>query len=262
MSGTAAAPTKSILHPLAWDSEHFGFRVAHINRPRLPEAQLAAALRLARKQGTQLVCWPACPEQPVPAPLVQEFRGLLADRKVTYQKALSAAAEMDAGESCADVVIRPYPQGPAAPDLVDLAIAAGVYSRFRVDGRVPAAKFAGLYETWMERSTRRELADAVLVAVPKAQPDRFVGMVTVSQAGGRAHIGLIAVAGSARGRGLGLQLVHAAHRWMQESGAMEATVITQLANRPACRLYARAGYHVVDVKHVYHFWTGTSGHAA
>jgi dTDP-4-amino-4,6-dideoxy-D-galactose acyltransferase len=242
-----------LLRPLAWDSGHFGFPVSRLTRPRLSESQLAAALRLARQQGTRLVYWPAHPEQPVPAALLGEYGGLLADRKVTYHTTL-ASEEEPGGCGPSGLVIRPYPKGAATAVLVELAVAAGEHSRFRVDRRIPSNKYASLYEIWMQRSTRHELADAVLVAVGADRPDDILGMITLSETEGTGHIGLVAVAAAARGRGVGSRLLRAAHGWMLGRGATRARVVTQLANGPACRLYERAGYTVLDIEHLYHFW--------
>jgi dTDP-4-amino-4,6-dideoxy-D-galactose acyltransferase len=147
-----------------------------------------------------------------------------------------------------------YPKGPATSALVGLAAAAGAYSRFRTDPRIPPAKFAGLYATWIRRSTLHELADAVVVGARRDDPDNLLGMAALSVAGPVGRIGLIEVAPPARGRGLGAALLHAAHRRMLERGAAEARVVTQLANRAACAFYERAGYRVAAIEHVYHFW--------
>jgi dTDP-4-amino-4,6-dideoxy-D-galactose acyltransferase len=294
-TATRLATARPVLRYLVWDSNHFGFPVAQIVEPRLSERELASALRQARRQETQLVYWSCPPEQTVPVALLHEFGGLLADRKVTYQKALAAHSAAEGGvllwegEAPAEpavaarpeprpptrghypaapggltpeLMIRPYPQGPASPALVELALAAGVHSRFRVDRRIPAGRFTGLFQTWIQRSTRHELADAVLVAAPSDRPEEILAMVTLSETGGTGHIDLVAVAEAARGRGLGLQMLQAAESWMLGRGAKMAQVVSQRANRPACGLYQRAGYHVLDVKHVYHFWTQEADPAA
>jgi dTDP-4-amino-4,6-dideoxy-D-galactose acyltransferase len=217
-------------------------------------AQLERVLRRARQQGTHLVYWPAHPRQSVPPALLHEYGGLLADEKVTYES--RDFQELEPSESAVSPrwTIRPFLRGPAPPALVQLALAAGVWSRFRVDQHVPVEKFAGLYTAWMERSTRHELADAVLVAVRTDDPGPPVGMVTLAHADSTGHVGLIAVAEAERGRGLGLALLRAGRRWMRAQGAARARVVTQQANRPACALYERAGYRVLRVEHVYHFW--------
>ena len=99
-----------------------------------------------------------------------------------------------------------------------------------------------------------ELADAVLVAGGGTHRDDPVGLITVSLAGEQGSIGLIAVDESARGRGIGSRMIHAAHRWLLGHGARNVEVVTQLDNHKACRLYEKCGYIHAELQHVYHFW--------
>jgi dTDP-4-amino-4,6-dideoxy-D-galactose acyltransferase len=241
------------LTPLPWDSGHFGFPVARLTVPGGDAAAAAAALAEARRRGVVLVYWAVDPAHAVPGPLLTEFAGCLADRKATFTAELAAVDRGAAGESLGGLGVRDYPRGPASEALTALAVAAGEFSRFRADPRVPRDRFVSLYGIWAERSARREMADAVLVAA-EAEGAVPAGFVTASEAGGGASIGLIAVAAAARGRGVGGLLMRAVHRWMAGRGAARVTVVTQLDNVPACRLYERCGYHLAGVKHSYHFW--------
>jgi dTDP-4-amino-4,6-dideoxy-D-galactose acyltransferase len=180
---------------------------------------------------------------------------------VTYEATLGRAVPATGPGLPSGFVVREYPVAPATPALLSLAVAAGAYSRFRLDPLIPAAKFVGLYETWMRRSATRELADAVVVA-HRHDPQDLLGVVTLAVVEDVGHIGLLAVAPAARGHGLGRALLDGAHLRMRERGAARARVVTQLANLPACRLYQRAGYDVSAVQHVYHFWTAASAAAA
>jgi dTDP-4-amino-4,6-dideoxy-D-galactose acyltransferase len=109
-----------------------------------------------------------------------------------------------------------------------------------------------LYRTWIERSTRHEIADAVFIA--RSADGRADGVSTISAHPPSGTIGLISVHEDSRGRGIGRALMAAAHRWMADHGICESSVTTQAGNRPACALYERCGYRVVDRSLVYHFW--------
>jgi dTDP-4-amino-4,6-dideoxy-D-galactose acyltransferase len=243
--------TQVVCEPLAWDSTHFGFAVARLTGPA-DEQTIAAALGQARRQGIHLVYWATSPEQRLSSSLLREFGGTLVDRKATFAADLPLVGE-DNPALPPSMTIREYPKGPATRQLLDLSVAAGVYCRFAVDPRLPRAKFIELYEIWMQRSTLHELADVVLVASTAPSADGL-GMVTIARTGETGCIGLVAVHQAARGKGVGSALVQAAHGWMEMHGATRATVVTQLANRPACRLYERAGYRLEEVQHYYHFW--------
>jgi dTDP-4-amino-4,6-dideoxy-D-galactose acyltransferase len=242
------------LQLLPWDSQHFGLRVARIVRADLDDRALSETLHLARRQDVRLVYWMTDRTRVVPETILRDHQGALVDRKVTFRADRGALA---AGTG-ADVLpsawhIEEYPEGRASADLVDLGIAAGVRSRFTIDPRMPAGVAAAMFAVWMQKSTRRELADVVFVATSPTS-DRAAGVITVSERGGNATIGLMAVAAEVRGQGIGTWLLRAAHRWMVRRGAASATVVTQEANHGACRLYERGGYRVYQVENCFHFW--------
>lgn len=240
---------------LEWDSAHFGLPIARLLDPRLSQEGVRHALARAEQAGLQLAYWPADPSLPVTDEWFAPWTGFLADRKVVYRRSLRGLSRPSTAPGPHDVTIDAFPPGPAPPELVALAIAAGEYSRFRRDGRLGTARFQALYEIWIERSTRQELADLVLVASDRS--GRTVGLATVTLRDSVGDIGLLAVDASCRGRGVGTGLVTRALAWMQEAGASESTVVTQQDNLAACRLYGQLGYLPSEVSALYHLWSPT-----
>jgi GNAT superfamily N-acetyltransferase len=243
---------------LDWDSQHFGVHAAQLAVPQLSDDELAEMLQHARRRHVELLVWPAESGRDVSRTLLDDFGGMLVDQKATFVRALdSKSLDIDATR-ITDAPIVEYDGATASASLVELAVAAGAYSRFRLDPRIPQERFEAMYHRWIARSVARELADVVLVA-PLAWGsttdfDRLAGMITLSQAQGVASIGLVAVAAEVRGRGIGSALIRAAHDWMRKRRACEARVVTQLANRPACQLYERSAYRLARVQPYYHFW--------
>ena len=258
MSNTTTEIDKPAIVGLKWECDHFGFPVAQLTRAQLTDDALAAALGLARERGIRLLVWAAPDGRRVPDTLLKEYDGTLVDRKATFHRLLQAEETGHDPAPADRCRVEPYGEPRPSPALDELAISAGVFSRFRVDRRLPQEKFESMYRRWIERSVSGELADAVLVATvadrDDAPQDSLAGMVTLSEAEGIGSIGLIAVAGAHRGLGIGSRLMHAAHQWMRDRDAHEATVVTQMANAPACRLYERFGYRVSRLQHYYHFW--------
>jgi len=240
------------LAPLAWDTECFGFPVARIVPESLPTPVLVDVLTRAQQRGFRLVYWTTAPHCTLGVELLQQFHRVLADRKVIWRRELTGAA-LPVTAPPRGFQVRRFPKGPASPSLINLAVAAGMYSRFRVDHRFPRLAFDDLYRTWIERSTRREIADAVLIGATEGS-DEAQGMITVAVEGDTARIGLIAVAAQARGRGLGAALMRAAHEHMVRRGCVQAKVATQSDNVIACRLYQSAAYRLDAARNVYHFW--------
>ena len=241
---------------LAWDSSHFGFDVGAITCPDLHDSELDNVLRRARESGIAMVYWMTRPGRDVPTGLLGAYGGSLVDRKVCYARQLFVSPT-DKSPEFAPIKDSPYwieefPVGPATDTMVSLAAAAGCYSRYRRDTRFPAAISTHMYTTWIERSTRREIADMVFHAT-NAQ-GYTAGMITLTNRDGACQIGLVAVDAAVRRAGIGKSLLEAAHRWSLEHNIFRSKVVTQAENLPACRLYENCGYFIHESNDVYHFW--------
>jgi dTDP-4-amino-4,6-dideoxy-D-galactose acyltransferase len=259
VQSSVKASARPIVAQLNWECRHFGFVVAELTNPQLSDSVLAATLLLARRESVRLLVWPALGGRDIPCELLNEYGGALVDRKATYCKSFQPGSGGGEGtlQSGEPGLVVPYTKGVATPALIDLAISAGVYSRFHVDSHFARGKFEAMYRRWIERSVRGEMADEILVLPMNSSSDvngRLGGMITLSESAGLASIGLFAVAADVRGAGIGSALMSAAHRWMLGRGVREAKVVTQLANVPACRFYERAGYRPARIQHIFHFW--------
>lgn len=241
---------------LPWDSNEFGFEVGRLACADLDDVALENALALAATSAFTLIYWSTTPSRSPRADLLERFGGELVDRKVTYTRTLPARSltqpvESGQGED-AYSMIREYPAGPASSQLIALAIAAGQQSRYRRDRRFPYDVFQRLYTTWIDRSTRREIADVVLSAVD-AQGNAL-GVISLSKREDTCQTGIVAVDAASRRVGIAKRLLGAAHEWGAARGATRASVVTQAENLPARRLYEHCGYQLHDVTHIYHFW--------
>ncbi len=233
-----------------WDTRHFGYPVARINDSDLEPEELEGLLQQAQDLGYQLVYWASEREHVQDITCLSRYQGKLVDRKTTYSKSLTTTCSQLNPENYCFVEWDPEEY---SSELIELGVAAGLWSRFGMDPRIPREKFRSLYEIWMQRSIARELSDMVLVVQERGSIEPL-GMVTISLKAGIGQIGLIAVSEKYRGRGIGRMLINAADQWMLEHGARTAQVVTQLQNVAACRLYEQAGYHIEMIEYFYHFW--------
>jgi ribosomal protein S18 acetylase RimI-like enzyme len=281
---------ESMLKPLSWDSAHFGVAVARIEPADIDDRTLHDLLAIARRRQFALVYWAAQEARKVHDDILREFSGSHVDQKATYAIDLESWNSQDPGACRAGTLypadtdheymvpdpwsavrILEYPRGPAAAPLLELGRAAGAFSRFVNDPRIPLTKANELFEIWTQKSTLGEMADVVFVAQRADSPGHplgsaIVGMVTVRAPcrapcthgrGGRqdgGQIGLIAVDPNVRGSGIGTALVHSANCWIVAAGLPRGWVVTQRANTAACRLYERSGYRLRQLEEVYHFW--------
>lgn len=232
---------------LDWDSAFFGLPIARVDADRLDDAAAAAAVAWCRHESIRCLYYLAPLD--ATAMRVAEAHGFHA---VDVRLVFARAAE--AGAPTAGVEVRPFAPVDAAP-LRAIARTAFRGTRFDVDPGFPRGLAADLYDVWLARSTSG-WARHVLVGVVDHTP---VGFVTCHDDGSEAwRIGLIGVAESARGCGVGRALVRAALDVCGRAGGRTMSVTTQGANVAAQRLYQRAGFVTSTVHVWYHRWFETT----
>ena len=148
--------------------------------------------------------------------------------------------------------LRPYQPGDL-DTLREIARSSYTESRFFVDPHFTRERCEALYDVWITRSCTEDYADHVLVAVQNAAPAGYI-TCHLPQGAIPARIGLVGMAASAQGLGLGGQLVNGAVRWFQDQGTDYVTVTTQGSNISAQRLYQRDGFRTNAVSLWYHRW--------
>lgn len=135
-------------------------------------------------------------------------------------------------------------------ELIQLALASGEYSRYKLDKNFNRECFEKLYKDWIINSVYKEFATDVLVASVNGKD---VGLLTYKVVADVSTIGLLAVSASHRGLHIGKQLMQCYH----ESLPPEVTrlkVVTQGANHIARRYYESCGYSIEEISYTYHLW--------
>lgn len=232
---------------LEWDTKILGVPTARILPARVAIEQLAAILAELKSQHVALVYWAADSHDAHSQLAASECKGFLADKKVTYWLDLHQYALPTFAEERVESYIESSPDSA----LLNLAFESGNYSRFKMDPRITTDQFHKVYSTWMQNSTNRQIAQAVLVV---RQHDKIVAMTTLGEKNKRGDIGLLAVDSDYRGMQLGSLVVYASQAWSIQQGYRYTQVVTQQDNLPACKLYEKCGYTVEKIEHFYHFW--------
>lgn len=206
---------KSIITRLPWDSEFFGFTIG-----RLSTAPSLEDLEEARAVGYRCLYYfgDHAGHDPIEIRIDFLWRGEARDDPIVK----ATKADLD--------------------QLLPIVAGAFSGSRFSADPGFEPDRVTELYETWL-RNSFEGFADCVLT-----DPTRQ-SFVTVTHEGGCARIGLIAVAESARGKGLGRQLVKS----VQSLGAA-VRVATQSHNVVGRRLYEACGFRLDTLTPIHHYW--------
>jgi dTDP-4-amino-4,6-dideoxy-D-galactose acyltransferase len=236
---------------LDWDSVFFNRKIGRLLPAHGDAGFLQAALAQAREEGYDLLYWYARPTE-ANHEAAMASGGWLADRKRTYLHGLEGLRTDDLRVNWFIDRAPEIGEGEAAdPELEQLAITAGVESRFLRDPGFSQADFERLYREWIRKSQSRKLAEEVLYIEDFG---RKRAMLTLGLKMGRPDIGLIATDADYRGRGMAGDLVRASLVWAINRDYREAQVLTQAENTGACAFYEALGYRVEREDWVYHFW--------
>jgi len=229
---------------LAWDSDLFGFPVARLRSQALRADALPGAVGALRDEGVRLVYAVTAWDEEEARRAIEQAGGLLVDRKVRYRKRIAGAMVFPAQ-------VAAWAGSECTEELESLALECGHLSRFRIDPRVPPHVYPALYRAWIRRSVRGEIASVVLVS---RDAEALTGLITLDIDETTAEVGLMAVRGTHRRRGIGAHLMQAAEAWAHGRGAETLEVVTQGANTGACALYEVSGSRVAREEAIYHLW--------
>jgi ribosomal protein S18 acetylase RimI-like enzyme len=135
--------------------------------------------------------------------------------------------------------------------LAGIAADSFVDGRFHADPSIPAARAREVYRRWAAACGEGRAADATIAAWMDGRVAGFVACRTLRDTavfpqGPAGTIPLIAVSGSARGRGVGAGLIAHAGAWFAGERASVVEVGTQIRNVAAARLYEGSGFRLVD----------------
>lgn len=232
---------------LDWDTQILGIPTAKILPSRLTVEKLNEILQDLKKQKINLVYWASDSSDNSSQRAAADLQGLLTDRKITYCMDLHnfSQSQVDLSE------VESYREQLPNKELKQLAMSIAVLSRFSNDPKISYSQLDKVYTTWLENSTRRKIAQEVLVI---KKHEKIIGMTTLGEKNSRGDIGLLAVDPEYRGQQIGVRLVSASQQWCIENGYKLAQVVTQKDNVAACKLYEKCGYTIDTIEYFYHFW--------
>ena len=124
-------------------------------------------------------------------------------------------------------------------------------------GRVVEIEKTGFRHPWSRELLERELGHAwstILLAVDadEAGAERVLGYIVFWLVHDEVHVLNIATALEARRRGIGRELMRAAHDHGRRRGAVLATLEVRRSNTPAIELYRSLGYRHVGIRPNYY----------
>lgn len=227
-----------------WDSEFFHKKIGKIEYDNSQESDFTQFLRTAKEDGYQLLYVFSNADLYIQDAVLKQFNGKLVDRKCLYSRIVS---NVDGCESNAFE----YQLTELTNELESLAHLSGTHSRFRLDKGFDNNDFNRLYNTWMTRSLKKEIADKIFVVT---ESDKVMGMITLKLSEKEGHIGLFAVSKTAQSKGYGRTLINACINEVIAKQLHQLEVPTQMGNVTACRFYEKCGFSIKSITNTYHFW--------
>lgn len=227
---------------LPWDTEFWGVRIGRVEDGQLSAADGKAADEWARENGVSCLYYLAAGNDAASAHVAEDGGFRVMDVRIELDRSTEGDDASPAGirEARADDM----------PALREIARESHSDTRFYADPRFARERCDDLYETWIQRSFEG-FADIVLVGEADG---RAAGYVACHAREGSGNIGLIAVAESARGAGLGRALVLGAVGWSHGEGLGRITVVTQARNVAAQRTFQRCGFRTASIGTWFHKW--------
>ncbi|MYD08532.1 MAG: GNAT family N-acetyltransferase [Chloroflexi bacterium] len=234
---------------MPWDSAHFGVRIARATCRKVDTERCGVLLRQCREQRIDCLYFLADAAEQDTILVLQSNGFDFVDIRLT----LAAHFEAPPAMSPAGILRFRLGNQRDLDQLLPVAGASFVQSRFYVDPRFGHDKATRMYQIWLQRSFAEESDGAVVVA---EHDGAAVGFVTchLQKPAGEGNIGLVGVAEAARGLGCAGGMLKYAARWFASQGMVRLNVVTQGRNIAAQRLYQRNGFVTRSVALWFHKW--------
>ncbi len=226
---------------LDWDSDFFSMKIASISMSVWDEVFFRYNIEKLRLEGVDLVYFFLDDNKYSLPTFHSPDKCLLVDTKRIYKF-------HDMVDVLIDSNIELFVDDPS--ELYELAIQAGVDSRYRLDPNFDSGEFERLYKTWIDNSLNGSIADYVLVYKKNGAK---VGFITLRCRVNCMSIGLIATDKSYRCLGVGTSLLNVAKHYAF-THHLPLEVATQAHNQSACIFYEKNGFLQQSQSLVYHIW--------
>ncbi|MEM7480891.1 MAG: GNAT family N-acetyltransferase [Acidobacteriota bacterium] len=243
---------RSLVEILAWDSDHFGCRIARVVAKRLTPDLGRQILERVDEEKVDCLYFLAESADQGTVRVAEDLGFRLVDIRLRME-ADKAARSLSPRDLPPGISIRPAVEEDL-PGLRELSRDTFRHSRFYRDPNFPDTLCDALYEQWIENVFTAE-SGFVLVAGAPGEP---VGYTAGRLQDGVGEFDLLSVAPVAQARGLGQVLVERGIRWFFDAGAERVFTVTQGQNLRTQRVAMRAGIFPIGVEVWYHRWSRDS----
>ena len=230
--------TEVVVTALAWDSEFWGEPSARVQL----DEQSPSSVRAFGAAITQAQAAYDFVQVLVPASQIAHVQAAQRNDFVIVDMRCEVSLGIDTpmARATGDPLVRVATSYDVAP-IAELASRCHGNSRFGADPALDPARVQELYRRWIRRDAS---ADGWNLATVDQQ-ERVAGYVSYGRhVDGHGTIGLIGVAPSARGQGVGAKLLSYAVETLFSAGCSRISVTTQAGSGSAMKMYQARGFKV------------------
>ncbi len=236
--------TTNVIEHLQWDSDFFGYKVVRVIFDENGLWKYDYIIDEIKETNVRLTYLYSPPSARELNDRIVSSGGILVDKKTIFIKSAEKHTTFNNR-------ISEWNKSKPNQKLVNLALNAGIYSRFFLDNNFSNNEYERLYTKWLLKSVSGELALKTIIAKNERE---ITGFITLGKNNMRADIGLVSVDPFFRGKGIGSDLVKYADNLSFNMGFDQIGVVTQLDNVNACKLYTHCGFKIDSITDVYHLW--------
>ncbi len=247
------------IHPLEWDSKHFGIKMAKLLPFILPDIEphdvnatnfarglVQDLLHKSKEMGIAHLTALVHPEDSVGQTLLSEVGFQLLDTTVLYQLDLATKASHSSHLADSDYRVREANNDTKEIDRLQ-SIAQTCFgsrshniNRFNSDPHLEPSRATALYQEWLTNSLNGTLANKIFVIEYKGEPAGFATLQFDSQER-VAQIPLNAIDPQFRGLGLYSSLVDFCISWLIKNQFEKLEIWTHISNFPVHNAWQNRG---------------------
>lgn len=236
------------LNLLPWDSAFFGIQIARLSGSVLHESHLPAIENWCRAKEVKCLYFLADSSSQETLRTVHKGGFKFVDMRMDLELSLASFANQHSRDARVSVA-----KDEDLDVLEEMARRLHRNTRFFKDSNFPGERVMELYAEWLRRSFQSPESTVFAARNSDGAPCGYIACEK-GESGGTGRIGLIGIAESSRGQGMGKALVSAAVAWLSSNGSSRVRVATQADNLAAVRLYVANGFSPVEVGAWFHRW--------
>lgn len=227
-----------MIKKLNWDSEFFGYKIGKYSLKDLDKSDF----KKFKIESDQYRLIYVFSKQKL------DYQGLdLVDTKLTFEKETKESNCLE----CDNLKLFEL-ETDNFKTLEKLALASGVYSRFKLDRKFKDNEYNRLYQEWIKNSVYGQKAMAIIIY---KENNNILGFTTLERkSDSLLDISLVAVDENARGKKIGTKLIEYSTNHGLKKGFNKIQVVTQQNNLPAVNLYKKCGFKIKSTEYIYHYW--------